>query len=222
MLSLILAESSLELVPKKIRGHPSVTSHARRLGKKPSEILLDNSWHFAAMKGIDNEIKRGRPDLVHFCLLECCSIPLYWENELKVYVHTIDDKTIFVGEKVRFPKSFHRFTGLIEKLYHDKAIEFENQKLLELKEMNFSELIDHIGPKEIISLSTDGEKNTYQNIATKLNENSCLVLGAFPKGHFSDEIKSEINYSYKTENTSLEAHVVLSRILYEYEKTIFM
>ena len=175
MLSLILAESSLELVPKKIRGHPSVTQHARKLGKKPSEILLDNSWHFAAMKGIENEIKRGRPDLVHFSLLECCSIPLYWENKVNVYVHTIDDKTIFIGKKVRFPKSFHRFSGLIEKLYQEKKIEFENQKLLELKEMDFSELIEHIDPTNIISLSTDGEKNSYENIATKLDDNSCLV-----------------------------------------------
>ena len=32
-------------------------------------MLLDNSWHFGAMKGIKNEIKRGRPDLIHFIVL---------------------------------------------------------------------------------------------------------------------------------------------------------
>ena len=57
MISIILAESSLELVPRELKHHPSVISHARKLGKNPSEILLDNSWHFAAMKGIENEIK---------------------------------------------------------------------------------------------------------------------------------------------------------------------
>ena len=50
MLSLIVAESALELVPKEIQQHNSVISHSKKLGKKPSEILLDNSWHFAAMK----------------------------------------------------------------------------------------------------------------------------------------------------------------------------
>ncbi len=59
MISLILTESSLELVPKELTSHPSVISHAQKLGKKPSEILLDNSWHFAAMKEMKNEIKRG-------------------------------------------------------------------------------------------------------------------------------------------------------------------
>jgi rRNA small subunit pseudouridine methyltransferase Nep1 len=43
MFSLILAESSLELVPQELKNHPSVISHARKLGKVPSKILLDNS-----------------------------------------------------------------------------------------------------------------------------------------------------------------------------------
>ncbi len=81
MISLVIAESSLELVPKKIQTHSSVLSHCEKLGKKPSEILLDNSWHFAAMKGIKDEIKRGRPDLVHFSLLEACSIPIFFEKK---------------------------------------------------------------------------------------------------------------------------------------------
>ncbi len=70
MISLIISESALELVPYELEDHPSVISHARKLGKHSSEILLDNSWHFAAMKGIKNEIKRGRPDIVHFQYLK--------------------------------------------------------------------------------------------------------------------------------------------------------
>jgi len=85
MISLILAESSLELVPPELKHHPSVISHARKLDKHSSEILLDNSWHFAAMKGIENEMKRGRPDLVHFSILEATTIPLYLQNKMKLY-----------------------------------------------------------------------------------------------------------------------------------------
>ena len=98
MISLILAESSLELVPENLQTHASVISHAQKLKKNPSEILLDNSWHFAAMKGMNNEIKRGRPDLVHFCILEATTIPLYQKNKIKIYVHTIDDNVIYFGD----------------------------------------------------------------------------------------------------------------------------
>jgi len=61
-ISLILAESSLELIPKEIQNHPSILSHCIKLSKTSSRVLLDNSWHFAALNGIDNEMKRGRPD----------------------------------------------------------------------------------------------------------------------------------------------------------------
>ncbi len=222
MLSLILTESSLELVPKEIQNHKSVISHCQKLGKKPSEILLDNSWHFAAMKGIDNEIKRGRPDLVHFSLLEACSIPLFYEKKISVYVHTINDKVIFVGNDVRLPKSYHRFAGLIEKLYDEKFIEANGTKLLEIKDMKFNQLIEKISPDRIVGLSTQGILSSCEDVAKKLTDDSCIIIGGFPKGHFSDSIRKKIEYLVNVNKKSLESHVIISRILYEYEKTIFM
>ena len=222
MLSLILTESSLELVPKEIQNHKSVISHCQKLGKKPSEILLDNSWHFAAMKGIDNEIKRGRPDLVHFSLLEACSIPLFYEKKISVYVHTINDKVIFVGNDVRLPKSYHRFAGLIEKLYDEQFIEANGTKLLEIKDMKFNQLIEKISPDRIVGLSTQGILSSCEDVAKKLTDNSCIIIGGFPKGHFSDSIRKKIEYLVNVNKKSLESHIIISRILYEYEKTIFM
>ena len=222
MISLVLSESALELVPYELEKHPSVISNAKKLGKHPSEILLDNSWHFAAMKGIKNEIKRGRPDLVHFSILEATTIPLYHQNKLNLFVHTIDNKVIRFGKNVHLPKSYHRFQGVIEKLFQEKKIISKNELLLDIKEQTFSELIDEINPSNIIGFSTEGEINSYQKIATTILDNSCIVVGGFQKGHFSDSVQNKITNLYSVGNESFEAHVVVSRILYEYEKTIFM
>ena len=222
MLSLILAESSLELVPKELQHHNSVISHSKKLGKNPTEIILDNSWHFGAMKGISNEIKRGRPDIVHFSLLEATSIPLYFEKKVSIYVHTINDKVISIGNDVRLPKSYHRFIGLTEKLFSEGKIEADGKNLLEIEDMSFSQLIQKINPNRIIGLSSKGIPSTCENVAKKLTDDSCIVIGGFPKGHFSNEIKKHFEYTVNVGLTSLEAHVVVSRILYEYEKTIFM
>ena len=132
MPTLILAESSLEIVPKELQNHASVTSYCKKNGKNPSDVLLDNSWHFAAMKGIKNEIKRGRPDIVHLTLLSVCNTPLYDANKLRVYVHTVNDKIISISNNTRLPKSYHRFQGLIEKLFKNYKIEVDNTTLLEL------------------------------------------------------------------------------------------
>jgi len=223
MISLVLSESSLELVPTELKHHPSIISHARKLGKHPSEILLDNSWHFAAIKGIDNELKRGRPDLVHFSILEATTIPLYLKNKIKLYVHTLDDKVISFGENVHIPKSYHRFEGVIEKLYQDKKITTKDDELLlEIKEKTFSELIYEINPSKVIGFSTNGTKSTYEKIIKEITDNTCIVLGGFQKGHFSDSVENKITELYSVGDESFEGHVVIARMLYEYEKTIFM
>lgn len=222
MLSLIIAEASLELVPENLWRHNSVTAHCKKMGKRPSEILLDNSWHFAAMKGMKNEIKRGRPDLVHFCLLEACTIPLYEEDEVRVFVHTINDKVIEVGSGVRLPKSYHRFAGIIEKLFLEQKIKSQDQTLLTLRDMTFSELVDKIRPDKVIGLSPEGKASSYSDAAGLCTEKTCLVVGGFPKGEFDDSTKKRIDTLLSVDERSLEAHVVVARTLYEYEKTIFM
>lgn len=222
MLSLVIAESALELVPKEMHRHNSVTASARRFNKKPSEILLDVSWHFAAMKGIKNEIKRGRPDLVHFSLLEACSIPLYFEDKLNVFVHTIDDKVISVGKNVRLPKSYHRFTGLVEKLYAIKEIKENNNTLLTLQDMSLGELIRKIDPEETIALSSKGVKSSYQKLAEEVDNNTCLVVGGFSKGQFFDKNKEYFDKTIAVDKNPLEAHIIISRVLYECEKRIIM
>lgn len=222
MISLILSESSLELVPPKLQRHPSVVSHARKLGKHTSKILLDNSWHFAAMKGIENELKRGRPDLVHFSILEATTIPLYLQNKMRLFVHTLDDHVISFGSNVHIPKSYHRFAGLIEKLYQEKQIVSNGDILLRIGKKTFSELLGEIKPSKVIGFSTKGSKNTFEKIATEITDNACLVLGGFQKGHFSASIQNRFTDHYSVGDESLEGHVVVARILYEYEKTIFM
>lgn len=222
MLSLVIAESALELVPLELQRHNSVTASARRFNKKPSEILLDVSWHFAAMKGIKNEIKRGRPDLIHFSLLEACSIPLYYENKMNIFVHTIDDKVIFLGQNVRLPKSYHRFIGLVEKLYATKEIKEDNNMLLALKNMNFGTLIKKINPEQTIGLSSKGIKSSYQKLAEEIKDNTCLVVGGFSKGQFTDNTGEYFDKTVSVDKNPLEAHIIISRILYEYEKRIIM
>jgi rRNA small subunit pseudouridine methyltransferase Nep1 len=222
MISLVLAESALELVPLEIQNHPSVLSHAQKLGKNSSEILLDNSWHFAAMKGIHNEIKRGRPDLIHFSILEATTIPLYFQNKIKIYIHTIDNKVLYIGKNVHIPKSYHRFEGLIEKLFQEKIIKSDTEILLEIKEKSFSELIDEIKPSKIFGLSTKGKLSSFEKISSEILDNTCIVVGGFQKGHFSESVQNKINHLFSIDTLSYEAHVIVARMLYEYEKTIFM
>ena len=107
------------------------------------------------MKGLDNEIKRGRPDIIHLTLLSICTSPAFYENKIKVFVHTVNDEIISINNNTHLPKSYHRFMGLIEQLFSEKRIESEGNILLEIMNIGFSELIKKLNPKKALSFIDD-------------------------------------------------------------------
>jgi len=223
LLVLILAESALELIPHELLRHPSVVKHASSKGKKVSEILLDRSYHHSAMLRLKDADGRGRPDIVHFSLLEATSSPLYMKGLMKIYVHTINDEVIKLGKSVRLPKAYFRFEGLMEKLFKERKITSPNNEvLLEMKKQSFKELISEIKPSIIIGLSRLGEKNDFEGVAKELSkyDKPSFVVGGFPRGHFSQSTVTNFDKLYSCHEFPLEAHVVIARIVYDFEKSL--
>ena len=222
MLTIILVESSLELIPPELSHHQSVLEYSKKFRKIISNTLLDNSWHFGAMKGLKNEIKRGRPDIVHLTLLSICTSPAFYENKIKLFVHTVNNEIISINNNTRLPKSYHRFQGLMEKLFLTKKIESETEILMKMENSSLSKLISKIKPDEVIALTTEGQKTTFEKLIHQTKENSCILIGGFQKGHFNEENQKIIERAFSIHDSSLEAHLVASRLVYEYEKTIFI
>jgi len=227
-LSIIIAEAAIETIPKNLQNIIVVKNHAKKMKRRVKEILLDINYHYSAMEkgGIESRWKRGRPDIVHLCLLCILSTPLFYNRLVGVYIHTIDNKVILIGENLRIPKSYKRFEGLMMQLFIEKEILSSNSDrkiLLQVKDMTFSELIGKIvKPDEIIGFSTFGK---YQDIETILTENLkkddghyVFVIGGFQSGHLSQEVIDRMDKIYSISKYSLEAHVVVSRLIYECEK----
>lgn len=220
MLNLIIAEAALETVPKPLWTSPSVIRQARYRGKKPGDLILDRSYHHEAMLKMKDHQKRGRPDIIHLALLEVTSTPLFFENRLKVWVHTFNNKVICIGDYVRLPKSYFRFEGLIEQLFRDHIVISNGQHLLEIFEMDLKDLLQIIKPSQTIGLSRFGSPSSFQDIAGELakTERPVVVVGGFPRGHFSKVTNSCFTNIASVSSHPLEANVVLARVIYEYEK----
>ncbi|KSW11676.1 16S rRNA methyltransferase [Pyrodictium occultum] len=189
---LVLAEAALETVPREIWGHPAVYKSARRRGKPPSSILLDRSIHHQAMKKLPGAEKRGRPDIVHFSLLEALSSPLNREGLLEVYVHTLNDYVVFVDPSTRLPRNYNRFTGLMEQLLELGRVPPKGKPLLWLKPMKLERLLEEVGASYVILLSEDGEPRRLREVAEEALEKApraAVVVGAFPHGDFTEETK---------------------------------
>jgi len=220
LLSLIIAEAALETVPQSIAKHPSVVRHAERKNKPAGEMLLDRSYHHSAMLKLENAERRGRPDLVHFALLEATSTPLYRKNLVRIYVHTAANNVIFLSQNVRLPKSYFRFEGLMEELFENGKVSSNGNVLMELKNMKFQDLIGKLKPRMVIGLSRTGARSSAEGVAKMIDNETAIVVGGFPSGHFSNSVSGKINYTYSISELALEAHLVIARILYEYEKKL--
>src|SRR6267143_5045547 len=142
MLSLILAESSIELVPNEIAGHPAIIRWAKTKKKDPRHLILDQSYHHSAILRLGKSgVARGRPDIVHFSLLLALGSPLNADNQLHCIVHTRDDHVITIDPHTRLPRNTDRFTGLIEQLYQESVVPSSGLPLMKLSKEYLKDML---------------------------------------------------------------------------------
>lgn len=207
----IFLEASLEIVPAEIRNHSAVVSDARRRRKKVSEILLDDSKHHSAMERLKFREKRGRPDIVHQCLLLLLDSPM--RKNFEVYVHTIGGMIIKVAVETRLPRNYNRFVGLMENLFRDKVIKGNGKNLLEIVDLKLSDLVKG---KNVVLLSEKGDKFSPEF----LKGETAICIGAFAHGEFFESTLRELG-NFKAVSLGRESYsslYVTSKILSEYER----
>ena len=219
----ILADSGLELVPRSLWNHPAVRSSAMRRGKRPGEILLDISLHYSAMKKLKDYEKRGRPDIVHICLLIILSSLLNIKRYLQIYVHTYDNKVIEVDSSVRIPRNYNRFIGLMEQLLIKGKVPPDSEKpLLRVTQYSLSSIVREHNPSKILILDEEGILQTPRKLARVIirEELPMVIVGAFQKGKFSREVLGLAHERIAISKVRLDSWTVISRIISSVEDEV--
>jgi len=224
LLNLILAESALETIPEKLWKHPAIQKYAKLRRKHPRFVLLDRSYHHKAMKFLEQSEKRGRPDIVHFALLEALGSPLNKEGLLQVYVHTFNDYVITVNPETRLPRNYDRFVSLIEQLFEYGRVPPQKRQtaLLTLEHKTLTQLIQEVKPSYTLAFSRTGKPHTLEEAVSKLSNEKkpALIIGGFPHGHFSEATLKLVNETVCIDPDMLETWTVTSRAIYEYERAL--
>jgi len=223
MLNILFAETALELVPRQIIKHPSVTRNAKRMGKKPESCLLDRSLHHHAMLRLPDSEKRGRPDIIHFCLLEALGTPLNKKGGLSLISQTYDNNSIFISPEVRLPRDCHRFNSLMEQLLTEYQVpQAPELPLLKLEKMTINQVKESIKPTKTIALTSHGKLSNFKEVCKEISvEPKPLVLiGAYPSGPMNNETLTIADEQISIYPEALEAWVVTSRLIYEFEQSI--
>ncbi|MBO0887691.1 16S rRNA methyltransferase [Candidatus Bathyarchaeota archaeon] len=222
-LTLVLAESAIELVPNEIADHKTVLASARRKKKDPHRLILDQSYHHSAILKLGRSgIGRGRPDISHFSLLVALGSPLNIENKLRCYVHTRDDHLITISPRARLPRNTDRFTSLLEQLYEESVVPKSGTRLMTLKRESLHGLLKEISSDSVVALTTQGTPKLMESVSSDLADakNPTVLIGGFPVGHFSKKTIQDSSSQYCIDRRPLEAWTVVARSVYDYEKAI--
>ncbi|OGD45004.1 hypothetical protein A3K69_00910 [Candidatus Bathyarchaeota archaeon RBG_16_57_9] len=220
-LHLVFVEAALELVPPEILHHPSVKRNAKRRGRRPEETLLDRSLHHYAMDRLPGGERRGRPDIVQFCLLEAMGSPLNRAGLLRVWVSTVDGRVVEVDPSTRLPRDCGRFTSLMEQLLLEGRVPpGGGAPLLTVRDVSLKELVRDVAPSRVVALTSRGEPGSFESAGRVLASEATPMtfIGAYPSGAMSPETAALADERMSVYPEALEAWTVTSRLLYEVEK----
>jgi rRNA small subunit pseudouridine methyltransferase Nep1 len=220
----VIADAAIETIPFEITHLDVIKKYAEKKGKKASTIILDSSYHYKAMQKLSDNMKRGRPDILHLCLLSILNSPLVKINplDIEILVHTYNKEIIRVNPITRLPKHYLRYIGLMEKLFQDKIIKSKDESLIEIIEKEPLEkyLIDYKKDSRFL-LTVKGKKSEIEKLIEQNNKNDIVfIVGGFSHGSYSSEIESLTNNKISISELSLEAWIVLNRLITYREKMI--
>ncbi|KAG5440106.1 hypothetical protein PCK2_000618 [Pneumocystis canis] len=161
----------------------------------------------------------ARPDICRQCLLTLLDSPLNKAGLLEIYVHTSKNVLIEVNPKIRIPRTFKRFSGLMVQLLHKLSIRSidGNEKLLKVIK---NPITDYLPPncKKIIAFSSDAPTVKISEYLKTIdpNQSLCVVIGAMAHGedNFAD---SWVDEKISISNYLLSANATTSRILHSCE-----
>ncbi len=222
-INLVFVEAALELVPYEMLGHPSVRRNAKRRGKRPEETLLDRSLHHYGMTDLPGQEKRGRPDILHVCLLEAMGSPMNRSGNLRAWVSTQQGYVIEIDPSTRPPRDYNRFKSLMEQLFLDGSSPPGGEKpLLRLRRLSLKGLMDELEPSRVVALTSHGAPSSFAAAAEGLcgSGSPAVFLGAYPSGPMDEETLALADEALSVYPEPLEAWTVVSRLLYECERRL--
>ncbi len=209
-LRILLAEASLELVPRELWGHPEIRRTAERYGINPGEVVLDKSLHYNAMSRLPYKWKRGRPDILHVTLLNVLDSPIAEDGRLELLVHTIDGFVYAVDPRTRIPKHYDRFKGLMAQLLRTGRVPPSGRPLIWRINRPLGSLVG-----DAVLLDEAGRRCTPRTLVEEaISGRRWIIIGVFPRGGFSQEIRRLASYRAAFfHGRTVKAWTVAARVL---------
>jgi rRNA small subunit pseudouridine methyltransferase Nep1 len=214
MLSIVIADSEIELVPDEITGHAAIRRKAKRRGKPPGETLLDSNMDHVPMRRLVDGDRRGRPDIAHLCLLIALDSITSREGDLRVYVHTREDVVLAFDPATRLPRVQGRFYGILEKILSSET----GTDLIGYSKKNLAGLCSEISPDKTLAFTPSGKRTSLVEQMSG-DDHVLSIIGGFPRGEFRSPVESLADATISCYPDSLNAWTVLNEVVFSYRNS---
>ncbi|OLS14810.1 MAG: suppressor Mra1 family protein [Promethearchaeota archaeon CR_4] len=194
----------------------------RYRGTPPRVELLDIADHNFAMQGIPDKEQRGRPDILHHCLLNTLDTPLARSGMLKVHFQVHDGRVFLVDAETRVPRNYNRFLGIIAQLLQNNHVPVEKPFHMTKIAENLTEFLRPQDYDHVCIFSRTGELlDLVTHFIQSINSKVMVVIGAFQGGFFQgktlQELRKKPSHLMSISPLGLTASTVASRVMYAYE-----
>ncbi|KAK8795623.1 hypothetical protein WA158_000280 [Blastocystis sp. Blastoise] len=165
---------------------------------KKGYVLLNSDDHKSIHKKMGKDPATSRPDITHQMLLTLLDSPLNKKGYLQVYIRTEKNVLIEVNPKIRIPRTYKRFAGLMVQLLHKLKIRSAEGSQTLMKVIK-NPVTSHlpIGARRI-GTSVTGALVDPIDLVSALpdNEPIVFVFGAIAHGHINlDYVEETVSFS---------------------------
>lgn len=220
MLTLLLADTELERVPRELTGHQQVVASARRAGVRANQMLLDSSLHHAAIRkaGLVEGERRGRPDLLHVFLLTVLESIANKAGHVQVLVHTRHDELIRIKPETRLVRNYGRFCGLVQQLFETGEVPPDLGLLTMQDERSLESIVKQVAPERVLILDDAAQPKPIWDVfsAHDGESNVLAIIGGFPSGTFRSPLPKGEHVGLGP--TQLAVWTVAAQLLVNYER----
>ena len=185
MLTFVLAEAELELMPSALLADPVVQGRAKKRRRAPEHLVLDQALDHRAMKSLPEGDRRGRPDLVHVFLLLLQDSPLNARGLVRALVHTRHDELVRVRPDTRIMRNQAKFVQLMEDLLRQGRVPLDEPLLTLERERDLASVLRECpGPKVLLDEGGPLARSPWFAERARAHGDMTFVLGGFPRGAF--------------------------------------
>ena len=181
--------------------------------------LLAADTHASMMRKRGRDPTTARPDIAHSSLLMLLDSPLNKAGLLQVYVHTSNNVLIEVNPRIRLPRTYRRFAGLIVQLLNKLSVHAANgpERLMSVVR---NPVTQYFPPgTQVVGTSVRAKSlvriDDFVQDFFKKDEPAAFVIGAFSHGSIDvDYLNAEISFS----EYPLSAAVACCKVCSAFEK----